>query len=198
MYLPGHFAQEDPAALQALMREFPLATLVHAGAGRLSADPVPLVYDAATNSLRGHVARANPLWREAAGQPVLALFHGPQTYVSPSWYASKALHQKVVPTWNYAVVQAHGRLEAIDDAGWLRELVGSLTESQEAAQAAPWRVEDAPADFVQQMLRAIVGIQIAVDRLQGKWKMSQNRDAADRAGVVTGLGTHPAAGWVPR
>ncbi len=198
MYRPSHFVQADPAALQALMREHPLATLVHAGAGVLSADLVPLAYDAATNTLRGHVARANPLWRDAAGQPVLALFHGPQAYVSPSWYASKALHHKVVPTWNYAVVQAHGRLEAIDDAGWLRELVGSLTESQEAAQAAPWRVEDAPADFVQQMLRAIVGIQIAVDRLEGKWKMSQNRDAADRDGVIAGLGTHPAAGWVPR
>jgi transcriptional regulator len=198
MYLPSHFAQEDPAALQALMRKHPLATLVHAGAGVLSADLLPLAYDAATNTLRGHVARANPLWREAAGLPVLALFHGPQAYVSPSWYASKAVHHKVVPTWNYAVVQAHGRLEAIDDASWLRELVGSLTESQEAAQAAPWRVEDAPADFVQQMLRAIVGIQIAVDRLEGKWKMSQNRDLADRDGVIAGLGTHPAAGWVSR
>jgi transcriptional regulator len=198
MYRPSHFAQEDPATLQALMREHPLATLVHAGTGDLSADLVPLAYDAATNTLRGHVARANPLWREAAGQPVLALFHGPQAYVSPSWYPSKALHHKVVPTWNYAVVQAHGRLEVVDDAGWLRELVGSLTESQEAAQTAPWRVEDAPADFVQQMLRAIVGIQIAVDGLEGKWKMSQNRDAADRDGVIAGLGTHPAAGWVSR
>ena len=198
MYRPSHFAQEDPAALQALMREFPLATLVHAGAGVLSADLVPLAYDAATNTLRGHVARANPLWREAAGQPMLALFHGPQAYVSPSWYASKALHHKVVPTWNYAVVQAHGRLEVIDDASWLRQLVGALTESQEAAQAAPWRVEDAPTDFVQQMLGAIVGIEIAVDRLEGKWKMSQNRDLADRDGVVAGLGTHPAAGWVSR
>lgn len=173
-----------------MLRDRPLATIVRSGANGLDADPVPLLYD--TNegthgTLRGHVARANPLWRDADGRDVLALFHGPQAYVSPGWYPSKAEHGKVVPTWNYVLVQAHGRLRAVDDAAWLRALVGRLTDTHEAARPAPWAVTDAPADYVDSMLRAIVGIEIVVTRLEGKWKSSQNRAEPDRAGVARGL-----------
>lgn len=196
MYLPRHFAQEDPAALHALMRDHPLAMLVHQGPDGLTADHVPLEFDAATQTLHGHVARANPLWRQAAGQPVLAVFRGPEAYVSPSWYPSKAEHHKVVPTWNYAVVHAHGPLQVVDDAPWLHALVSRLTAHHETPQPQPWAVTDAPEDFVQQMLRAIVGIRIPVERLVGKWKVSQNRSAADRDGVAAALGPHPMADLV--
>jgi transcriptional regulator len=193
MYLPKHFEQNDPAALQDLMREHPLAALVSTGADGLTADHLPLEYDAASNTLHGHVARANPLWQHADGQPVLAIFRGLQAYITPSWYPSKAATHKVVPTWNYAVVHAHGRLRAVDDAPWLRELVGRLTDTHEVPRTAPWAVADAPDDYVQQMLRAIVGIEIPVERLVGKWKISQNRAEADRLGVADGLATEPSA-----
>lgn len=196
MYLPQHFAQPDPAALQALMQAHPLAAIVSHGADGLTADHVPLEFDAATQTLRGHVARANPLWREADGQAVLAIFRGEQAYITPSWYPGKAEHHKVVPTWNYAVVHAHGTLRAVDDAPWLHTLVSRLTQHHEAPRPQPWAVADAPEDFVQQMLRAIVGIEIPVQRLVGKWKVSQNRSAADRNAVAEGLGTHPMAGLV--
>jgi transcriptional regulator len=196
MYQPAAFVQADPAALHALMRGFPLATLVHAGADGLTADHLPLELDADAGVLRGHVARANPLWRRAAGQRVLAVFHGPQGYVSPGWYPAKAEHGKVVPTWNYAVVHAHGTLRVIDDADWLRALVGRLTDRHEAAQARPWAVGDAPPDYLAAMLAAIVGIELPIERLEGKWKLSQNRAAADRRGVVAGLGADPMAAWV--
>jgi transcriptional regulator len=187
MYLPQHFEQADPEALAALMREFPLAALVTVQDGVPTADHIPMEYDAASRMLRGHVARANPLWRVADGQQVVAIFNGPQAYVSPSWYPSKAATHKVVPTWNYTVVHAHGVLRAVDDAPWLRALVGHLTQHHEAPRALPWAVDDAPADFVQQLLRAIVGIEIPVSRLLGKWKISQNRSEADRLGVAQGL-----------
>jgi len=187
MYLPKHFEQNDPAALQALMREHPLATLVSSGPDGLTANHIPLEYDAEANLLRGHVARANPLWQQADGQAVLAVFSGPQAYISPSWYASKAATHKVVPTWNYAVVHAHGSLRAIDDAAWLHGFVSHLTGRHEAPLDKPWAVTDAPDDFVQQMLRAIVGIEIPLTRLVGKWKVTQNRGEADRAGVAEGL-----------
>ena len=187
MYLPSHFEQHDTEALHALMREHPLATLVSLQADGPTADHVPLEFDAATRTLRGHVARANPLWRVAGGQAALAVFCGPQTYVTPSWYASKAATHKVVPTWNYTVVHAHGTLQVIEDASWLHDLVSRLTRHHESPRAQPWAVSDAPDDYVQPMLRAIVGIQIPVDRLVGKWKVSQNRSAADRQGVAQGL-----------
>ena len=191
MYLPAHFEQKDAQALHALMRAHPLATLVTTTADGPTADHLPLEFDAASGTLRGHVARANPLWRHADGQPVLAVFSGPQAYVSPAWYPSKAATHKVVPTWNYAVVHAHGRLRAVDDAPWLRALVGRLTDRFEAERATPpepWSVADAPDDYLAQMLRAIVGIEIGVERLVGKWKISQNRSAADRLGVAAALG----------
>ena len=199
MYLPPYFEQQDRVALQALMREHPLAALVTSGPDGLTADHVPLEFDATAGehgTLVGHVARANPLWQSAAGKPVLAIFRGPQAYVSPSWYPSKAGTHKVVPTWNYAVVHAHGVLEAVDDAPWLRELVGRLTDRHEAPRPAPWSVGDAPADYVQAMLRAMVGIRIPIQRLVGKWKVSQNRSQADREGVAQGLGDCPMAGLV--
>jgi transcriptional regulator len=187
VYLPKHFEQADPQALAALMLAHPLAALVTVQHGSPTADHVPLEYDAPARVLRGHVARANPLWQAAAGQRVLAIFQGPQAYVSPSWYPSKASTHKVVPTWNYTVVHAHGTLRAVEEAPWLHALVGRLTEHHERPRAAPWSVDDAPADYMQQMLRAIVGIEIAVDTLVGKWKISQNRSQADRLGVATGL-----------
>ena len=189
MYLPRHFEQHDRAALAALMRERPLATLVVATRSGPSADLIPLEYvaDAGPHgTLRGHVARANPLWQHAGAQ-ALVVFTGPDAYVSPGWYAAKREHGKVVPTWNYTMVQARGVLRAVDDAAWLRALVGRLTDHHEAAQATPWQVGDAPDDFVAQMLRAIVGIEITLDTLQGKWKIGQNRSVADREGVAAGL-----------
>jgi transcriptional regulator len=190
MYQPKHFEQTDVAALHALVRAHPLATLVTQGAdGTPSADHIPLLLEdgGPHGVLRGHVARANPLWQQAAGRPVLVVFQGPQAYVSPSWYPAKQEHGKVVPTWNYAVVHAQGTLAAIEDPAWLRALLGRLTERHEGERAAPWGVDDAPADYVAQMMRAIVGIEIPLTTLVGKWKVSQNRGAADRAGTVQGL-----------
>ena len=190
MYLPAHFEQPDLPVLHALVREHPLATLVSVGPDGPTADHIPLVLDADDGphgTLVGHVARANPLWRTAAGTPVLAVFSGAHAYVSPNGYPSKAQTHKVVPTWNYAVVHGHGMLEAVDDAVWLRAFVTRLTSRHEAAQALPWSVGDAPEDYVQQMLRAIVGIRIPLTRLVGKWKVSQNRNEADRLGVAAAL-----------
>jgi transcriptional regulator len=191
MYLPSHFEQRDVAELHALMRDHPLATLVTTAAGGLTADAIPLEFDATAQVLRGHVARANPLWQHANGQAVLAIFNGPQAYVSPSWYPSKAATHKVVPTWNYTVVHARGTLRAVDDAPWVRALVSQLTTRHESGRAAPWSVADASVDYLQQMLRAIVGIEIAVTQLIGKWKVSQNRSEPDRTGVADGLQAEP-------
>ena len=193
MYTPKHFEQTDPAALHGLMREHPLAALVTLGSDGLTADHLPLEFDATPapghphGTLRGHVARANPLWQQAAGQPVLAIVRGPHAYVSPSLYPSKAQTHKVVPTWNYTVVHAHGTLHAVADAPWLHALVSRLTRHQEAPRTGPWAVSDAPDDYVQQMLCAIVGVEIPVQRLMGKWKLSQNRSEPDRRGVADGL-----------
>jgi transcriptional regulator len=189
VYLPRHFEQADRNALIALMRERPLATLIVAADDGPHADLVPLEFvadETEHGTLRGHVARANPLWQRA-GSTALAVFTGADAYISPGWYASKREHGKVVPTWNYTMVQARGTLRAIDDAPWLRALVGRLTDHHEATQARPWHVSDAPDDYVQQMLRAIVGIEITLASLVGKWKVSQNRSAADREGTARGL-----------
>lgn len=190
MYQVDAFREDRIAVMHALMRSHRLATLVTVSDGVADADHIPLLIDpdpSPCGTLRGHVARANPLWRHADGQEVLAIFQGPQTYVTPSWYPSKRETGKVVPTWNYAVVHAHGRLQVRDDRNWLRALVTRLTEQQEAAFPQPWRVDDAPAEYLERMLGAIVGIEIPLTRLAGKWKVSQNRNEADRSGVTEGL-----------
>ncbi|HWH84513.1 MAG TPA: FMN-binding negative transcriptional regulator [Burkholderiaceae bacterium] len=196
MYLPAHFEESRPAVLHELVRTHPLGLLVtQSAAGELAANSIPFVLDvnsadpaSGLGLLRGHVARANPLWHEArADTDSLVVFQGPQAYVSPSLYASKAEHGKVVPTWNYVMVQARGRLRAVDDAPWLHAFVTRLTERFEAPRAQPWAVSDAPADFLATMLRAIVGIEIELTALTGKWKVGQNRSAADRAGVARGM-----------
>ena len=207
MYLPKHFEQPDGEAMAQLLAAHPLATLAWQSGDGLTAEHLPLMWDRADGdgslgTLRGHVARANPVWREAAGAEVLAAFQGPQAYITPSWYPSKAANAKVVPTWNYAVVHLRGTLRVIEDAAWLRALVGRLTDVHEASRTQRWQVDDAPADYIEQMLRAIVGIEIEVTSLQGKWKLSQNRSAADRAGVAAGLAAldtdtaRDMAGWV--
>lgn len=189
MYQPSHFVETRVPVMHALITAHPLALLVRAGDDGLQADAVPLMLDTARGehgTLVGHVARANPLWRHAG--EVLVVFQGPQAYVSPNWYASKAEHGKVVPTWNYVVVQARGTLRALDDARAVHGIVERLTRTHEASQPRPWAVDDAPADFTDSMLRAIVGIEVPIASLAGKWKVSQNRSATDRAGVVAGLG----------
>jgi len=192
MYLPKHFEETRSEALHELIRAHPLGMLVTLNGAGLQANSVPFILDAdpagGPGILRAHVARANPLWRETRGDvEALVVFQGPQAYISPGWYASKAEHGKVVPTWNYVMVQARGTLRAVDDADWLRAFVTRLTTRHEAVQAQPWAVTDAPADYIDTMLRAIVGIEIPLTALTGKWKVSQNRPAADRAGVVAGL-----------
>ena len=191
MYLPTHFEENRVEVLQQTLRSHPLGLLVTLGGTGLEANAIPFLFDAERGphgTLRGHVARANPVWREARGDvEAMVVFQGPQTYISPSWYATKAETGKVVPTWNYVMVQARGPLVVRDDAAWVRRLVGDLTERHESTRSAPWRVEDAPADFIDSTLRAIVGIEIPLTSLTGKWKVSQNRPAADREGVVRGL-----------
>lgn len=194
MYLPTHFEESRVETLHALIRSHPLGTLITQDrSGALQADPIPFILDAGPGghgTLCGHVARANPVWRESRGDvEALVVFHGAQSYVSPGWYPGKALHGKVVPTWNYIVVQARGRLQAIDDREWLRAFVTRLTERHEARQPEPWQVSDAPADYLEAMLGAIVGIEIEITSLVGKWKVSQNRSVADRTGVAAGLAT---------
>lgn len=192
MYQVDAFREERVDVMHALMRNHRLATLVTVHDGAPEANHLPLLIDpdpAPNGTLRGHVARANPLWRQAHGdREVLAIFQGPQVYVTPSWYPSKRETGQVVPTWNYAVVHAYGPLIVRDGRDWLRDLVTRLTDQQEAALPQPWRVDDAPADYLDRMLGAIVGIEIPVHRLVGKWKVSQNRSDADRIAVAQGLG----------
>jgi len=191
MYLPKHFEETRFEVLHELIRAHPLGTLVTLASQGLDANHIPFEIDAAPapfGTLRGHVARANPLAREPSrGVDALAIFHGPQAYVSPSWYPSKQETGKVVPTWNYAVVHAHGPLRIVDDRSWLRALVERLTRRHEAGRGAPWSVSDAPAEFIDAQLGAIVGIEMPIARLVGKWKVSQNRQPRDRAGAAEGL-----------
>lgn len=196
MYDVQAFRETRTEVMHALIRAHPLATLVVMTGQGLEANHVPLLMGASLahdgspdlGTLCGHVARANPLWRTfKADCEALAVFQGPQGYVTPSWYPSKAEHGKVVPTWNYAMVHAYGPLVIHDDVEWLRGLVTRLTQSQEASRVRPWQVTDAPADYVDAMLKAIVGIEIPVRRIEGKWKMSQNRLPRDRDGVINAL-----------
>ena len=192
MYQPSHFVESRSEVLHALVKSQPLCTLVTLSDEGLVADQIPLLLRAGVGpqgTLVGHVARGNPLWRATQFQtPVLAIFQGPQHYISPSWYPTKQEHGKAVPTWNYVVVQARGILQVHDDATWLREQVTQLTEQQEAGSAKPWAVADAPADYLEKMLGAIVGISIEVTQWSGKWKVSQNQPEINRGGVVGELG----------
>lgn len=191
MYIPSHFAEPDPVALHAVIRAHPLGALVVAGSEGLDSVHAPFLVDpepAPFGTLRCHVARANPIWRACGeGRDALVLFRGPSAYVTPSWYPTKRETGKVVPTYNYVAVQAKGRARAVEDAAWLRTLVTRLTETFEHGRAAPWHVTDAPADYVDTMLKAIVGLEVPVASLVGTFKVSQNRGAADRAGVRDGL-----------
>ena len=191
MYIPAHFEEPRTEVLHELIRARPFATLVTLSAGGIEANHVPLLLfpdPAPFGTLRGHVARANPLWRETSGDiDVLAIFHGPDAYITPSWYATKADTGKVVPTWNYAVAHAYGRLRPIDDAAWLRQLLAALTERNEAALPEPWSMSDAPDDYIDKMIGGVIGIEIPLTRLIGKWKVSQNQPAQNRAGAAAGL-----------
>jgi transcriptional regulator len=191
MYVPSHFEETRPEVLHELIRDHALAALVTLGSEGLNANHIPLEHDpwpAPFGTLRGHVARGNPVWRDFSRDvEALAVFQGPQGYISPSWYQTKRETGKVVPTYNYIVVHAYGPMRIIEDRAWLRGLVERLTNRYEAGRAEPWKVTDAPADFVEQMLGAIIGIEIPLTRLVGKWKVSQNRPSVDRDGVVTGL-----------
>lgn len=191
MYVPKHFAETRVETLHELMRAHPLAALVTLTPDGLDANHIPFELDpepAPFGTLRGHIARANPLWRDASREVgALAIFQGPGTYISPSWYPTKQETGKVVPTWNYAIVHAHGPLRVIEDRHWLRELVERLTNRHEAGRRDPWKVTDAPADFIDQQLGAIIGLELPIARLVGKWKTSQNRPARDQDGVVAGL-----------
>ena len=197
MYLPGHFEEIRIEVLHQLMRERPLGTQVTLGAEGLNANHLPIELDSAPaplGTLRCHVARANPVWRDySRDTEALIIFHGPQVYISPSWYETKKQSGEVVPTYNYAVVHAYGAPKIIDDRAWLRGLVTRLTERFESASAAPWQMSAAPRDFIDKQLAAIVGIEIAITKLSGKWKASQNRPPQDRASVVEALEKAPDA-----
>jgi transcriptional regulator len=191
MFVPPQFEETRFDVLAALVRSHPLGTLVTLGAEGLNANHIPFLLDpdpAPHGTLIGHVSRANPAWRDFDPQvQALVVFQGADSYITPSWYATKQQTGKVVPTWNYAVVHAYGLLRIVDDAARLRVIVERLTAQHEAARPKPWQVSDAPPEYIEQMLRGIVGIEIEISRLIGKWKTSQNREAADRNGVAEGL-----------
>ncbi len=191
MYEPPLHRQDDLAAQHDLIRRHPLGLLVSHGPQGLLANAIPFLVDAAGSklgTLSAHIARANGQWRDlAAAGEALVVFRGPDHYVSPSWYATKRETGKVVPTWNYVMVQARGPVRVIEDEAWLRRQIAALTASQESARPKPWAVGDAPEDFVAAMVRQIVGLEIEILDIRGKWKASQNRNDADRAGVIQGL-----------
>lgn len=191
MYSPTAFRQDNLATLHRQIAACRLATIVSQGPSGLQASHLPLLLEPAEGefgTLYGHFARANPQWQELAnGGEVLTIFSGPEAYVSPTWYPAKAEHGKVVPTWNYIAVHAYGQAEVFDDAERLLALVSRLSQRHEAGRAQPWAVSEAPPDYIDSMLRAIVGFALPIQRLDGKWKLGQNRSAADQSGVREGL-----------
>ncbi|MGZ8158265.1 MAG: FMN-binding negative transcriptional regulator [Methylobacter sp.] len=191
MYIPPQFEQPDIDVMRDLIRNRPLATLVTLGANGINANHIPLHFSPTPGPfgvLRGHIARANPLWRDLFSDvETLAIVHGPDAYVSPSWYATKQEAGKVVPTWNYAVVHAYGFLRIIDDAFWVRTQLEALTQQNEAAFPEPWAVSDAPEDFTEKLIGAVVGIEMVITRLIGKWKVSQNQPPQNQRSVIQGL-----------
>lgn len=191
MYVPAHFEEKNPDTLHAFMAEHPLGMLVTHGRGGLDANHIPFELDAKTGPhgiLHGHVARANPVWTEVGnGDEVLVVFRGEHGYISPSWYPSKHEFHKSVPTWNYMVVHAHGTITVRDDERYVRGVVARLTRIHEAAEPAPWKMTDSSADYIDTMLKAIVGIEIRITRLEGKFKLNQNREGRDIRGAAESL-----------
>ncbi len=190
MYVPATFSETRPERLADLIRRYPLGMLITAGPSGLLASPVPFVFRETEGqpTLVAHLARANPHWKDLIDlKECLVVFQGADNYVSPDWYPSKQITHKVVPTWNYEMVQVRGTPKVIDAADWVRKQAGELTDTMEQARSKPWKVDDAPADFVAAQLTAVVGLEIKITAIQGKWKMSQNRSADDARGVVAGL-----------
>ncbi len=189
MYLPKHFQVEDLTTLAQLVAKYPLATLVGSLEGQLEINHLPLMLSADGQKLHGHIARTNPLVKiaEQARCEVTAVFHGPHAYITPAWYPSKQETGKVVPTWNYAVVHAQGRLSLINDPNWIRRHVAQMTDIHEPTYQSNWKLDDAPEEYVQMMLKAIIGIEIEVTSLVGKFKLSQNRSPSEYTGVVENL-----------
>lgn len=191
MYLPPHFATDDPEALHQLMQAHPLGALITHGSQGLDANHLPFEFAKETGGqgvLRAHVARNNPLWQEAKdGDEVLVIFKAADAYISPSWYPSKHDHHKQVPTWNYSVVHAHGRIQIRDDARFVRRLLANLTRHHEAGEPTPWKMADAPRDYLETMVQAVVGIEIEITELVGKFKLGQNKEATDRLGAANTL-----------
>lgn len=195
MYVSKHHVLDDREAIFGLMDAHPLGAWVCQTEGGLVANHVPFLLDRRRGefgTLVGHVSRANPIWRQLnTAAPSVVTFQGPQAYISPGWYPGKAAHGKVVPTWNYTVAHAHGVARAVDDRGWLLDVLNRLTATHEASRPAPWRVGDAPADYIDRMLRAIVGVELPIGRLEGKLKASQDEDLPDRLGTVEALRSDP-------
>ncbi len=191
MYNPPHFAIQDPDALHRIIREHPLGALVTQGPGGLDANHIPFEFDAARGPhgmLTAHVARANPLLQQCGdGAEVMVIFRGHESYISPNWYPSKHETHRLVPTWNYEVVHVHGRLALLDEERFVRGVVARLTREHEAAEPRPWKMGDSPPDYIAQMLKAIVGIQVEITRLEGKAKLSQNREPRDRLNAADEL-----------
>jgi transcriptional regulator len=191
MYIPTQFEESRVKVMHELIQTRPLATLITLSTGGINANHIPLHLSTEHGSfgiLRGHVARANAIYSDLVdGVEALAVFHGPESYISPSWYATKREHGKVVPTWNYVVVHAHGSLRIIDEPSWLRAHLEALTARQEASFPEPWALSDAPHEFTERVVEAIVGIEIVITKLVGKWKVSQNQPAQNQAGIIGGL-----------
>jgi transcriptional regulator len=191
IYLPPHFEQTEPEQIADLIAAFPLATLITHDHEGVTANHIPLQLDRTAGeqgSLRGHIARNNDLWRlDVTGSESLAIFQSPDAYISPNWYPGKQEHHRVVPTWNYAVVHVYGNLIFHDDEKWLRGVIGKLTKASEASQPQPWYMGEAPRDFLKDQLGMIVGVELRISRIIAKWKMSQNRSATDRSGVIAAL-----------
>ena len=191
MYQPPHFREDDLGVQHALIREHPLGLLVTGGADGPQANLLPFHLDATLSekgTLQVHMAKANRQWQEIRdGAPVLVVFQGSDSYITPSWYATKQETGKVVPTWNYAIVQVRGPVRVVEDAAWLRTQIGAITGEHESDRPTPWAVGDAPDDFIAAQIKGIVGVEIEIAEIEGKWKVSQNRAAADRTGVIDGL-----------
>jgi transcriptional regulator len=197
MYQPPHFREERLDVLHALIRAHPLSTLISVGPdGEPEANVIPMLFDETAGDkgiLKCHLARANPQWKMLAETGrALVVFQGPDAYVTPSWYKTKQETGKVVPTWNYAIVQVRGNVTVHEEKEWLATQIRELTQSQEGGREQPWAVDDAPAPFIDSQIKGIVGLEIAITAIEGKWKVSQNRPVEDRAGVANGLGGESA------